>query len=184
LTVSTDYHTALWDQPIPTEEYFRQLFRISKNQIIFGINYFLEHYPLKIGSGRIIWDKVNGDTNFSDGEIAYCSSIGSTRIFPFMWNGMMQGKSVNNGRTMQGNKQLNEIRIHPTQKPVALYSWIIEKFTKKGDSIIDTHLGSGSSAIACHKLGRTITAFEIDETHFNDTKDRINSYLSQLQIQY
>ncbi|MCK5607487.1 site-specific DNA-methyltransferase [Candidatus Pacearchaeota archaeon] len=104
-----------WD--IPGQEYFDELIRVSKHQIIWGINY----YNIKnIGPGRIVWDKCNGASSFSDCEIAYTSCHDSVRMFAFMWNGMMQGRSIHDGRIQQGNKKLNEKRIHPTQKPIKL----------------------------------------------------------------
>ena len=182
LTLAKRYHNALWDQKIPNTSFFKELFRVSKNQVIFGINYFLSNYNLKVGSGRIFWDKVNGSNNFSDGEIAYISSIVSTRICRYMWNGMMQGKSVKEGHIVQGNKLLNELRIHPTQKPVALYSWILNEFTQKDDLILDTHLGSGSIAIACYNLRRRFVGIEIDPVYFNDALKRYKDHTSQLQL--
>ncbi|HBG71388.1 MAG TPA: DNA modification methylase [Bacteroidales bacterium] len=126
-TKRTDYPvTETWE--VSGEDYFRELFRVTKHQIIWGINYF----DVKVGPGRIIWDKVNGDSSFSDCEIAYCSLIDSVRLFRFMWNGMCQGESVFNGQRMQGNKKLNEKRIHPTQKPVSLYKWTYMKFVELG----------------------------------------------------
>ena len=101
---------------IPEKEYFDELIRVSKNQIIWGCNYFKYGFL----PGRIVWDKCNGNSDFSDCEIAACSIHDSVRLFRYMWNGMMQGKSVNEGWIQQGNKKLNEKRIHPTQKPVAL----------------------------------------------------------------
>ena len=106
--------TSEWQ--IPNRDYFDELFRVSKNQIIWGVNYF----DYSFGPGRIVWDKVNGKSSFSDCEIAYCSLHDSIRLFRYMWNGMMQGKSISEGHIQQGNKALNEVRIHPTQKPINL----------------------------------------------------------------
>ncbi len=159
--------TEVWE--IPGHEYFEELFRISKNQIVWGCNYF----DYKFASGRIVWDKINGASSFSDAEIAFCSFHKSTRLFAFMWNGMLQGKSIENGRVAQGNKKLNEKRIHPTQKPVALYEWLLKKYAKSGDIILDTHVGSGSSLIACQNLGFEYVGFEIDEYYYSAASDRI-----------
>lgn len=101
---------------VPGEEYFQELIRVSKNYIIWGCNYF----NFRFSPGRIVWDKCNAANSFSDCELAATSAHDSTRLFRFMWNGMMQGKSISEGNIMQGNKQKNEIRIHPTQKPVLL----------------------------------------------------------------
>ena len=153
---------------LPTKEYFDELFRISQHQIIWGCNYF--DYPF--GPGRIIWDKVNGKSSFSDCEIAYCSLHDSVRLFRFMWNGFMQGKSIEEGHIQQGNKRLNEKRIHQTQKPVALYDWTFQKYAKAGDCILDTHVGSGSSRIAAYKAGLDYTGFEINPIHFQNQESR------------
>ena len=110
-----------WD--IPKPEYFKELERVSKHQIIFGCNYFDWKFP----PGRIVWDKCNGSSSYSDCEIASCSLHNSVRLYRYMWNGMMQGKTVGEGHIQQGNKRLNEKRSHPTQKPVNLYRWLIWK---------------------------------------------------------
>lgn len=158
---------------VPTAEYFSELFRVSKNQIIWGCNYYNFIFP---GSGRIIWDKCNGKSSFSDCEIAYCSLHGSVRMFRFMWNGMMQGKSIEEGHIAQGNKKLNEKRIHTTQKPVALYEWLLRKYAKPGDLILDTHVGSASSLIACEKLGFDYVACEIDPEYYKLSSERLEEY--------
>lgn len=163
---------------IPTHDYFEELFRVSNNQIIWGCNY----YQYQFTPGRIIWDKCNGASSFSDCEIAYCSMHDSTRLFRFMWNGMMQGKSFDEGQIMQGNKKLNEKRIHPTQKPVALYKWLLTKYATTGQRILDTHLGSGSIAIACHDLGYELTGIELDQHYFEASTKRIKLHQQQLTI--
>lgn len=126
---------------VPGKELFREIQRVSKCWIVWGCNYFDFQFP----PGRIIWDKCNQSSSYSDCEIAATNCHDSVRLFRFMWNGMLQGKSVTEGHIMQGNKSLNEIRIHPTQKPVALYEWIYSRYAKPGYKILDTHLGSGSS---------------------------------------
>lgn len=164
---------------VPKRTYFKELARVSKNQIIWGINYF--DINLK-GSGRIVWDKCNEGSSFSDCEIAYCSLQDSVRIFRFMWNGMMQGKSVNEGWIQQGNKNLNEYRIHPTQKPVALYNWILSKYAKPGDIILDTHVGSASSLIACHQHHLKYVGFELDPEYYKKAKGRLEAETQQMDI--
>jgi len=159
---------------IPNKAYFDELMRVSKHQIVWGCNYFDYPFP----PGRIIWDKVNGPSSFSDCEIASCSFHDSVRQFRFMWNGMLQGKSVEEGATHQGNKKLNEKRIHPTQKPIALYDWIFSKYAAAGGgNILDTHVGSGSSRIAAFKAGLSFTGFEIDPTHCSNQETRFNNFL-------
>lgn len=165
------------DWNIPGEDYFKELMRVSKHQIVWGCNYF----QWSFGSGRIIWDKVNGKSSFSDCEIAYCSMHKSVRLFRYMWNGMMQGKSVEEGHIMQGNKKLNEKRIHPTQKPVNLYKWTLQKYAKPGYKILDTHVGSGSLRIACFDLGFDFTGSELNKTHFENEELRFHQYTNKLQ---
>jgi len=165
----------VWEPPGP--EYFTELFRVSKQQIVWGCNYYA--YPF--GPGRIIWDKCNGASSFSDCEIAYCSTHDSVRLFRYMWNGMCQGVP-GNGTKMQGNKKLNERRIHPTQKPVALYSWIFANYAKPGDRILDTHLGSGSSRIAAYDARLDFVGYEIDKHYFEKQEERFAAYTAQCRL--
>lgn len=163
---------------VPDKDYFEELFRVSKNQIIWGVNYFDYHF----GSGRIVWDKVNGQSSFSDCELAYCSLHESTRLFRYMWNGMMQGKSISEGHIQQGNKSLNEIRIHPTQKPVNLYIWLLQNYASDGDRILDTHVGSASSLIACEDLGFDYVGCELDKDIFESSNRRLQIYKRQIKL--
>ncbi|MDE7156725.1 MAG: site-specific DNA-methyltransferase [Lachnospiraceae bacterium] len=163
---------------IPNKPYFDELYRVSKHQIIWGCNYF--DYPF--GPGRIVWDKCNGKNSFSDCEIAYCSMHDSVRLFRYMWNGMMQGKTITEGYIQQGNKRLNEKRIHPTQKPVALYEWILSKYAKAGDIILDTHVGSASSLIACHNTNHKYIGFELDEYYYKLSSERLKQETAQLNF--
>jgi len=156
-----------WDSNIPTEAYFNELKRVSMHQIIWGINY----YEFSGCTGRIIWDKINDHSTFSNCEIASCSLIDHVKIFRFMWNGMLQGDMKN-----------KEIRIHPTQKPVALYNWLLAKYAKQGDKILDTHLGSGSIAVACYGMGFDLTACELDKEYYDAAMKRINLVTSQNRL--
>lgn len=166
----------------PTGEYFQELLRVSKQQIIWGINYYDIPY---LGPGRIVWDKVKDTgTDFSDCEIAYCSLLNRIKIVRYMWDGMRQAKSLAEGTTMQGNKRLNEKRIHPTQKPVALYKWLLDLFARPGDHIFDSHAGSGSSIIACMDMGYDIDACEIDPLYYAMTQKRIEDHNRQLQFNF
>lgn len=165
-----------WD--VPGEQYFNEVVRVSKNQIIWGINYF----NISLGPGRIIWDKVNSSSSFSDCEIAYCSKHDSVRLFRYMWNGMMQGKSISEGDIMQGNKKLNEVRIHPTQKPVNLYKWLLQRYAEKGDKILDTHVGSASSLIACYDMGFDYVGFELDKHYYELASNRLEEHKQQLSL--
>ena len=160
------YHKTDWDKNRPTQEYFDELFRISKNQIIWGANYFCEYLPS--GNGWIFWNKLNGLNNcFSDGEFAFSSKgVQSRYLECSTFDGLKGGKD----------------RIHPTQKPVSLYKWILKNYAKEGDTILDTHLGSASSAIAAHDGGFEFTGIELDEEYFNNAVDRIKTHQRQLNL--
>ena len=163
---------------VPDKAYFDELMRVSKNQIIWGVNY----YDYFFKSGRIVWDKVNDNTSYSDCEIAYCSLHESVRIFRYMWNGMFQGKSVSEGHIQRGNKRLNEVRIHPTQKPVDLYKWLLKEYSKPGNKILDTHVGSASSLIACHDFGLEFIGFEIDKEMYEKSGKRLLDHQAQFRF--
>lgn len=162
----------------PGQDYFDELFRISEHQIIWGINYFQIANP---GSGRIVWDKLNNASTFSDCEIAYCSMIDHVRKFTFMWNGMCQGKSHQEGEIMQGNKKLNEKRVHPTQKPVALYKWLLMNFWR-GGVVFDSHLGGGSIAIACEDMGIDMVACEVEYEYIELSDKRLTEFRMQPKL--
>lgn len=153
-----------WDIA-PGKEYFDELFRISKHQIIWGGNYFNEHIP----SNRnfIIWRKLTISELFSMAmaEYAWTSLNGNAKVFEC---------------TPQGTKA--EPRFHPTQKPVALYEWLLSQYANKGDKILDTHAGSGSSLIACHRMGFEITAFEIDKEYYQKAKARLEEEKAQIKF--
>ena len=149
-----------WDKKTPTKEYFDELFRVSKNQIIWGGNYFVEH--LYNSQGWVFWFKQTGMT-FADGELAWTSFNKATRCYD---------KSGMGGAG----------RIHPTQKPVKLYEWLLMNYAKEGDTILDTHLGSGSIAIACYNLGFELTGYEIDKEYFEAAKKRIEQHKQQVRL--
>ena len=155
------YH--LFENIAPDNEYYLQLERVSKNQIIWGGNF------LGLCGGVIVWQK-NG-TAFGEAEVAICSTHKSVKVFEYTWNGMIQQNMKN-----------KEIRIHPTQKPVALYEWILANYAKPNDLILDTHLGSGSSRIACHKMGFNFTGIEIDPIHYEAQEKRFKDFVSQLRM--
>ena len=150
----------------PDGKYFNELFRVSKNQIIWGGNYFIEY--LKSTNCFLIWDKNKTFGAFADCELAWASFKDVARIFKHTWNGMLQE-----------NMKQKEIRIHPTQKPVALYRWILSQYAKPGDKIIDTHSGSGSCAIACHLEKFDFLAIEKDEDYYKSSCDRLEILRSQ-----
>lgn len=160
------------DKRPPDKDYFRELFRISQNQIIFGANHFISLIPYD-SSCWIVWDKDNGDNDFADCELAWTSFGGAVRKYRYRWAGMRQEHMDN-----------KEFRIHPTQKPVALYEWILEKFASPGYKIIDTHAGSCSSLIACHRKGFDFIGFEIDEYYYSLAQNRIREELSQQNLFY
>lgn len=169
-----DYELMDWSNEIPGHGYFAELCRVSKEQIIWGINYFEFAGAIP---GRIIWDKCNQSSSFSDCEVASCSIHDSTRIFRYMWNGMMQGKSIKEGHRMQGNKKLNEKRIHPTQKPVNLYKWLCMKYTSHGQKVLDTHVGSASSLIAYEDAGLQYFGIEKDNSMHEKSMERLQQHL-------
>ena len=163
---------------VPDKAYFDELTRVARHYIVWGCNYFDYHFA----PGRIVWDKCNGKSSFSDCEIAATDLFDSVRLFAFMWNGMCQGKSMTEGRIMQGNKKLNEVRIHPTQKPVALYSWLLTQYAQEGWKILDTHLGSGSIAIACDNLGFELLGIEKDRHYYEAAMQRLENHKRQSRL--
>ena len=163
------YKETDWDKDIPTPEYFKQLFRISKNQIVWGGNYMTEY--LKPSMGWILWDKGQRDFSLADGELAWTSFNKALRIFTMPRGAALQDANNNGGE-----------RIHPTQKPVKLYEWLLMKYANENNKILDTHLGSGSIAIACHNLGYDLTGYEIDKDYYEAAQKRIKEHQSQLRI--
>lgn len=167
---SNRYTQKEWDNEPPTEEYFKELMRVSKNQIIWGANHFINLIPYK-SSCWIVWDKDNGANDFADCELAWTSFKTAVRKFKFRWHGMLQENMKN-----------KEERIHPTQKPVKLYEWLLMKYANTGDKILDTHLGSGSSRIASHNLGFDFVGFELDTEYYENEIKRFNQVTSQLAM--
>jgi site-specific DNA-methyltransferase (adenine-specific) len=177
------------DSNIPSSDYFVELFRTSKNQIVWGGNYFVEH--LENSPCWIVWDKDNGDTDFADCELAWTSFKTSVRKIKWKWAGMLQQDMKN-----------KETRIHPTQKPVKLYEWLLMNYAqRKCDhkhtedyrhlctdcrnqdvKILDTHLGSGSIALACHNLGFDLTACELDAEYYDKAMKRIQEHQQQIRM--
>lgn len=154
----------------PTEEYFNELFRVSKNQIIWGANHMM-HIIAKKSPCWIVWDKNNGDNDFADCELAWTSFDTAVRQFTYTWAGMLQENMKN-----------KEFRIHPTQKPVALYHWLLNNYAKQGDKILDTHVGSASSLIACHDLGFDYIGFELDKDYYEQATKRLEQHKSQMNL--
>ncbi len=173
--VRGDYPKKHWDKKPASIEYFTELFRITKNQIIWGCN----NYQMNFGPGRIIWDKYNDGSSQSDCEIAYNSLNKRIDRVVYMWRGMMQGKSISEGNIQQGDKSKNEKRIHPTQKPVLLYKWILEKYIESGWNVFDSHVGSGSLRIACHDMGFDFEGCEIDADYYKAQEKRYQIHAAQ-----
>ena len=158
-----------WDKGIPTPEYFKELQRVSKNQILWGSNYF---DGLLWSNGRISWFKnVGADNDYSDCELAMSSFNNRVTHVKVDWSGFI--KPANERATK---------RIHPTQKPIQLYEWLLMQYAKEGDKILDTHLGSGSIAIACHNLGYELTACELDKEYYDLAMKRIEQHKQQLRM--
>lgn len=159
-----------FDLEPPSEEYFKELIRISKNQIIWGANHFISKIPYD-SSCWIVWDKDNGETDFADCELAWTSFKTAVRKFKYKWQGMLQENMKN-----------KEVRIHPTQKPVALYEWLLKNYANQGDKILDTHVGSASSLIACYNLGFDYIGFELDKEYYDLACKRIEARKNQIDI--
>jgi site-specific DNA-methyltransferase (adenine-specific) len=155
-----------WDNEAPNAEYFNELFRVSKNQIIWGANYFTENLPISMG--WIFWDKcVAEGCFFSDGELAWTSLNQSLKKAVIPYSGFIG---------MEGEK------FHPTTKPIKLYKWLLDKYAKQGNKILDTHLGSGSIAIACHDYGFELTACELDTEYYKKAINRIKNHVAQQKL--
>jgi site-specific DNA-methyltransferase (adenine-specific) len=157
------------DSHPPDEGYFRELERVSKQRIIWGGNFMLEY--LGNASCIIVWDKKRRGMDQADCEIAWTNLKGQSRIFEFRWNGMLQEDMKN-----------KEHRIHPTQKPVALYKWLLANYAKAGDKILDTHVGSASSLVACRESGFKYVGFELDAEYYKMAKKRLDAAEAQMNI--
>lgn len=171
--ISSDFGGQVWDSAIPTEEYFAELKRISKKQIIWGANYF------GLVGGMLYWHKNVTMPTYSTGELAYLSWLQKIDFVNITWHGMLQQNMKN-----------KQIRIHPTEKPIALYDWILKNYAKSGDKILDTHLGSGSIAIAIEKANRIngmelqFTGIELDEEYYNAALQRFKIFAMQQTIMW
>ena len=168
-----------WDENIPNKLFFDELKRVSKNQIIWGVNYF---DGFGLNGGRIVWNKLGKDIgrrkaapSFSECELAYYSGANNIKMFSYTYIGNVQG---NDYQVLWSETN----RIHPTQKPIQLYEWLLFNYANQGDKILDTHLGSGSIAIACHDYGFDLTACELDKEYFDKAMQRINNHVSQQKL--
>lgn len=158
-----------WDKYTPTQEYWDELFRVSKNQIVWGGNYFMSKIQ-RDSPCWIFWDKNNGDSLFADGEMAWTSFNSPVRLAKIHWCGSA------------AKHETGQNKIHPTQKPIKLYDWILMNYAKEGDTILDTHFGSLSIGIACHDIKFDLTAIELDEDYYGMAKQRLINHQKQLTL--
>jgi site-specific DNA-methyltransferase (adenine-specific) len=161
------YEAKGWDKEPPAKEYFLELLRVSKYVIIWGANHFIDRIPNASSPCWIVWDKKNEGTDFADCELAWSNMKTAVRKY-----------TVHKFKGTRGGKDC----IHPTQKPVDLYKWILTKYANDGDKILDTHLGSGSIAIACHDMGFDLTACELDPDYYNAAIKRLTDHQKQLKL--
>jgi len=159
-----DYGIKHWDNSPPEAEYFNELIRVSKNQIIWGANHFISKIPFDF-SCFLIWDKGQRNFSLADGEMAWTSFTSSARFYNY-----------------SRSKANKEGKIHPTQKPVDLYKWLLTNYAEKGDKILDTHVGSASSLIACYDLGFEYLGFELDEDYYQQAKQRLENHKKQINL--
>lgn len=164
------YAESNWDLEAPSKEVFDEILRVSKNSIIWGANHFISKLPYD-SSCWIVWDKDNGNNGYADCELAWTTFNTAVRKFKYKWHGMLQENMKN-----------KEVRIHPTQKPVELYGWLLQTYAKEGWTIFDAFLGSGSSRIACDKLGFDFVGCEIDKTFYDLQEKRWREYKQQLKL--
>tara|TARA_R100000426_G_scaffold22348_7_gene19253 strand:+ start:2440 stop:3078 length:639 start_codon:yes stop_codon:yes gene_type:complete len=175
-STSKKHHKKInWNNNIPTKKYFKELVRVSKNQIIWGANYYQENIK---SVGRIVHDKTGGGkktipNSLSEGDIASHSFGLTIKVFHYVSNGNVIGNKIDFN---------NELRWHPCQKPIALYEWLLINYAKQGDKILDTHIGSGTIAIACHNLNFHLTGCEIDKQYYDEAIKRINNYKLQKRL--
>ena len=163
-------HSKMWDEYIPDESYFRELQRVSQKQVIWGGNYFLDY--LGFCKAPIIWDKLNGESMYADGEMAWTSKglPRNLKIFRHQWCGAFKAS------------ERGAEKIHPTQKPVALYKWLLKNYAKPNDKIFDSHVGSGSIRIACHDMGFDFEGCEIDKDYWEAQESRYQQHAMQADL--
>lgn len=177
---NTAYSQKSWDEKPPSQTYYNELCRVSKEQIVFGIDY-MEWQG--VGPGRIKWNKgVPECLSFKRHEMLYCSMINETIELPLLWSGMMQAKSLSEPMTLQGNTKKREKRIHPTQKPRLLYKRLLLDYARKGQRIIDTHVGSGILRIEALEYGCNIIGFENDWEYWQRQEKRFHGHILQLKL--
>ena len=165
----TKFEAKDWDKYTPAQEYWDELFRVSKNQIVWGGNYFMSKIQ-RDSPCWIFWDKNNGDSLFADGEMAWTSFNSPVRLVKIHWCGSA------------AKHETGQNKIHPTQKPIKLYKWLLQNYAKEGDTILDTHFGSLSIGIACHDLKFDLTAIELDKDYYEMAKQRLINHQKQLTL--
>jgi site-specific DNA-methyltransferase (adenine-specific) len=159
----TGFAHGIWNDTKPTQEYFDELFRVSKHAIIWGAN----NFTLPSTEYFIIWDKFQTVDNFASAEFAWTNCAIPARVFRYAAHQMMQDRKKEGGK------------IHPTQKPIALYTWLLQNYAHHGDKILDTHVGSASSLIACHRMGFEFWGFELDESYYKSASERLEKEKAQ-----
>ena len=169
LAIAKDYGKKDWDNKIPEKEIFDEIFRVSKHQIIFGGNYFVEY--LHNSPCWLVWDKNNGNNDFADCELAWTNFKSAVRKYKWTWNGMLQEDMKN-----------KEIRFHPTQKPLKLFEMILRDYSNENDLILDCFSGSGTTAVASHNLKRRFICIERDIDYYNASVERLKIAQSQLKL--
>ena len=167
--IAKDYGNKDWDKSIPEKEIFNEILRVSKHQIIFGGNYFVEY--LHNSPCWLVWDKNNGANDFADCELAWTNFKSAVRKYLWTWNGMLQHDMKN-----------KDVRIHPTQKPLKLFEMILRDYSNENDLILDCFSGSGTTAIACHNLKRRFICIERDTDYYNASVERLKDAQSQLKL--
>ncbi len=160
---SKDYGAYTWNDKKPEKSIFDEIFRISKNQIIFGANHFIEAMP-KNSSCWLVWDKDNASSTFADCELAWTSFKTAVRKYTYTWNGMIQADMKN-----------KEVRVHPTQKPIKLFTAILQDYAKEGHKIFDPFMGSGTTALACEALGLEWCGCELEEQYVDAANERLKT---------
>lgn len=169
LAIAKDYGKKDWDDKIPTKEVFEQIKRVSKNQIIFGGNYFVEY--LSNSSCWLVWDKNNFGNDFADCELAWTNFKSAVRKYKWTWNGMLQE-----------DMKHKDIRIHPTQKPLKLFEMILRDYSNENDLILDCFSGSGTTAVACHNLKRRFICIEKDKDYWKASVERLQNAQAQMKL--
>lgn len=170
LAKAKEYTPKQWDKSSPDKQVFDEILRVSKHAIIWGANHFISKLPYD-SSCWVVWDKDNGNNDFADCELAWTNFSSAVRRFKFRWAGMLQE-----------DMKHKEVRIHPTPKPVALYTWLLDRFAKEGDKIFDPFLGSGSSRIAAYNKGLDFYGCELDKEYYGNQEKRFSEAISQLSL--